>query len=229
MTSKPTIQRKLLALSGVVPLALFVLVHVVTTATGLAGGARFDRVFAHRTWMTVALVLLVLVPLAFHAAYGGYLAIARSQELSLPSWLPRLRRTAALTTLVFLVAHVIELPGRVWTGGIASGSLFDVVSAHLSSTWHGLPLVALFYLIGTAATLTHMALAIRGYLPSVGYVLDARAQRALAWGLAGVGALLFLLAGDTIVFFATGSRLLGPSPAAFVPEGPPPVPCSPKP
>jgi succinate dehydrogenase / fumarate reductase cytochrome b subunit len=229
MSPKATIQRRLFALSGIVPLVAFVLVHLVTTATGLAGAARFDRVFAHRTWTTVAVVVLVMAPLAYHAAYGTYLAIARPGETTLPSWKPGLRRAAALGTLVFVTAHVVELPAGVWTGRIASGSLYDVVSAHLSTTWHGVPAMALLYLLGVAATLTHVALAVWTYLPSAGFVLDERARKAISWGLVSVSTLLFVLAGDTIVFFATGSRLLGPSPPAFVPEGPPPAACSPAP
>jgi hypothetical protein len=37
---------------------------------------------------------------------------------------------------------------------------------------------------------------------------------------------LFLLASNTIVYFATGTRLFGRAPA-FVPDGPPPAPCLP--
>ncbi len=221
MVTQATTQRKLFALSGIAPLGAFVAVHIVTTSSGLGGEERFERVFAHRAWMTAAVVVLVVLPLAFHAAYGGYLAIVRPGAANLPSWLPRLRRTAALGTLVFVLAHVVEIPGRVWTGAIASSGTFSVLSAHLSSTWHGVPFVALGYLAGVAATLTHFALAIWAYLPATGFVLAAGARKALAGALVVGGTLLFLIASDTIVFFATGSRLLGPSPPTFVPDGPP--------
>jgi succinate dehydrogenase / fumarate reductase cytochrome b subunit len=224
---KVTIQRKWFALSGVVPLGAFLVVHLVMTASGLAGGARFGRVFAHRAWVTAAIALLVLVPLAFHAGYGAYLAAARGGDASLPSWRPRLRRAAALGTLAFVVAHLVELPGPVWTGGIEEGALFDRVGAHLSSTWHGVPFVAVLYLAGVAATLAHFGLELWVFFPAMGITLAAGGQKALAWGIAATASLLFLLAGDTIVYFATGARLLAPSPAPFVPEGPPPVACSP--
>jgi succinate dehydrogenase / fumarate reductase cytochrome b subunit len=224
---KATIQRKLFALSGVVPLGAFVAAHIVTTATGLGGQARFERTFTHRAWTTAALFLLVLLPLAFHAGYGAYAAVALRPEASLPRWQPALRRVAAIGTLVFVVAHVIELPGRVWTGSLGTGSLFDVVSGHLSSTWHGVPLVAVLYLAGIAATLTHFALELWVFFPAMGIGLADGARRALGWGLVAAGSLLFVGAGNTVVFFATGQRLLGPRPPAFVPDGPPPAPCSP--
>ena len=114
----------------------------------------------------------------------------------------------------------------MWTGSIGTGSLFDVVSAHLSSTWHGLPLVALGYIAGVAATIVHIELALWAALPAMGIVLLERARRILLVSLVGGGVLLFALAGDTIVFFATGSRLFWTSPPVFVPDGPPPIPCA---
>jgi succinate dehydrogenase / fumarate reductase cytochrome b subunit len=179
--------------------------------------------------MTFAIEVLVLAPLAFHGVYGASLAIARPGSTNLPTWLPRLRRTASLATLVFVAAHVVELPLRVWTGAIESGSLFDLLSAHLSAPWHGIPVVALAYLAGVAATVTHFGLSLWAFFPAMGIVLLDGARTVLLWSLIGGGTLLFAVAGDTIVFFATGSRLLWSSPPAFVPDGPPAVPCTPSP
>jgi succinate dehydrogenase/fumarate reductase cytochrome b subunit len=218
---KATIQRKAFASSGIVPLGVFVAVHLLTTASALAGGPRFSEVFLHHTWMTVAIAVLVLVPLGFHGVYGAYRAVARRNEANLPSWRPRIRRVAALGTLAFVAFHLIEVPAPVWSGGMGEGALFDVLSAHLSSTWHGVPFVAIVYLAGVAATLTHLALELWVYFPATGIVLAAGAQRALAWALVAGASLLFLVAGNTIVFFATGAHLLGPSSAPFVPAGPP--------
>jgi succinate dehydrogenase/fumarate reductase cytochrome b subunit len=226
MTSKATTVRKLFAACGLVPLAAFVAVHVVTTSTGIGGPQRFERVFSHRAWMTAAIVVLVVLPLAFHSLYGAFLAIARPREAHLPGWLPRLRRTTALVTLAFVIGHVAEVPGRVWIGSIDDGSLFDVLSRDLSSTWHGVPFVALGYLVGTAATLAHFGLALWAYLPATGFVLATGVRRALGWALVVGGTLLFVGASDTILFFATGSRLFGPSPPAFVPDGPPRPACA---
>jgi succinate dehydrogenase / fumarate reductase cytochrome b subunit len=202
-------------------------VHILTTATGVAGQARFERTFAQRTWVTAAIVVLVLIPLAFHAAYGAYLAALRRDDRSLPTWRPKLRRTAAVGTLVFVAAHVVELPAHLWTGRIGTGALFDVVGAHLSSTWHGVPAVAVFYLAGVAATLAHFALELWVFVPASGVVLAEGARKVFAWGLVVGASVLFLVAGNTIVFFATGAPVFGPSAPVFVPEGPPPVPCSP--
>jgi succinate dehydrogenase / fumarate reductase cytochrome b subunit len=227
MTQATTL-RKLFALSGIVPLGAFVAVHLVTTASALGGQARFERVFAARGWVTATVLVLVVLPLAFHAFYGAYLAATKPEEAALPSWLPRLRRTASFATLAFVVGHVIEVPARMWAGSFDAGALFTLMTAHLSSTWHSIPVVAVAYLVGVAATLAHFGLGLWAYLPASGVAMADGARRALGWTLVVGGTLLFLVAANTVVFFATGSRIVGPSAPAFVPEGPP-VPACPKP
>jgi hypothetical protein len=223
---KAITHRRLFALSGIVPLGVFVAVHLLAAATGVGGEARFTRTFSHGVGTTVAIVLFVLVPLAFHATYGVAFAARAPRERPLPTWRPGLRRAAAWGTFAFVVVHGIELPLRVWTGRVAEGSLFDLVSAHLSSTWHGVPLVALLYLLGVAATLAHLALELWAFFPAAGVVLAHGGRRALAWSLVGGATALFLVAANTVVFFATGARLVGSGPPAFVPDGPPAPPCS---
>jgi succinate dehydrogenase/fumarate reductase cytochrome b subunit len=219
--------RRLFTLSGVVPLGVFVPLHLLTTATAIQGGARFDRTFARSPATTIALVVLVVLPLAFHGGYGAWLAVTRPRAANLPGWLPRLRPAASLLTLAFLVGHMFELPARRWTGALGAGSLFDVLTAHLSSTWHGVPLVALAYLVGVAATIVHFSIALWALVPSYGIVLSERGRAALAWGLGGGAVLLFVLASNTIVYFATGTRLIGGAPEPGLPDGPQAVPCAP--
>jgi succinate dehydrogenase / fumarate reductase cytochrome b subunit len=220
--------RRLFTLAGVLPLGVFVPAHLLTTATATQGGARFDRTFAHSTGTTGVLLLVVVLPLAFHAAYGAWLALARPAAANLPSWLPRIRSGASLATLVFVVGHLLELPLRTYAGALRVSSLEDTVAAHLSSTWHGVPLIALGYLIGVAATIAHFSLSIWALVPSYGLVLTERGRATLAWGL-GAGAIgLFLVGANTIVYLATGTRVFGPTPDVAAPDGPPAPACSPK-
>lgn len=200
--------------------------HLLTTATAVLGASRFDRTFARSPITTVLLFLFVVVPLGFHAGYGGWLAIMRPRAAALPGWMPRLRMTASLTTLAFLLAHFIELPLRGYTGSVRSESLYDLVSAHLSSTWHGIPVVALGYLAGVAATIVHFSFSLWALVPGYGLILSVRGRAYLAGGLAAGAVALFLTASNTIVYLATGSRLLGSIQAPGLPDGPPRPACS---
>jgi hypothetical protein len=102
-----------------------------------------------------------------------------------------------------------------WRGELAPADFYPALCADLSSTHGGVPLVALAYLAGIAATVFHLANGLWGFCVSWGITVGKRAQRvsATVFGIAGV--VLFLLGGNTAIYFATGSRF-----AAFgVPEG----------
>ncbi len=217
--------RKLFAFFGIVPLGAFVFVHVIATSTAMSGAARFDRVFARTPILTSFTMLLVMAPLLAHAAWGLF-AMREPRSLTLPRWLPGLRRWSAIVLLVFLVAHVIELPLRGWTGALPSNAMYDVMTAHLSSTWHALPMVALGYLLGTAATLFHLGTALWASFRTSGVLVADRTSALIKWGIVATSAVLFVIGASTIVYLATGTRLLYPSPV-FAPDGPPSS-CSPK-
>jgi len=206
--------RRVLAFTGVAPLAAFVVVHAITTATAVYGSARFARIFASSTrLMTAATVLFVLLPLAFHAVYGTYIALSKDARIGAPRFVPRLRRAAALVTLLFLAYHLFDVPLRVWSLRIEPGYLHDLLAAQLSSTVLGFPLRAVVYLVGIAATAFHLATSLWTFCNTWGLTITLRAQRRAAWGFGAIGVLVFVLGGNTVLYFATGSRVLGPHPS----------------
>jgi succinate dehydrogenase / fumarate reductase cytochrome b subunit len=218
---------RLLALLGLVPLGAFVVVHLVTTATALSGAPRFDHVFARSTALTTATLLVVMLPLLAHAAWGIWVMTKTAHPVELPGWRPRLRRGAAMVTLLFIAGHVVELSLPRWMGRLPGTALYEVTEAHLSSTWHSLPLVALAYLAGTAATLFHLGSSAWATFRGSRLLLSERTGAGLKWGVVFGVAALMVLATNTIVYMATGSRLIGREPA-YVPDGPPPATCTPK-
>jgi succinate dehydrogenase / fumarate reductase cytochrome b subunit len=218
---------RLLALLGLVPLGAFVAVHLVTTATAVSGAARFDHVFARGRALTTATLLVVMVPLLAHATWGIWVMTRTAHPVALPGWRPRLRRWAAVVTLLFIAGHVAELSLPRWMGRLPASALYEVTEAHLSSTWHSLPLVALAYLAGTAATLFHLGTSGWATFRGSRVVLSERTEAGLKWAVVLGVAGLMVLATNTIVYMATGSRLVGREPT-FVPDGPPPAACTPK-
>jgi succinate dehydrogenase/fumarate reductase cytochrome b subunit len=218
--------RKLLAFFGVVPLSAFVVVHIVVTSTAMSGAARFDRVFARTPTLVSLTIVAVMLPILAHAAWAAWVAVRQPRAMELSAWLPHLRRGSAVVLLLFLVGHILELPLRGWTGALRSDALLDVMTAHMSSTWHSVPLVALAYLVGVAATLFHMGSGLWARFRTSGMIVAGRTQALLKWGLIATSLALFVVAGSTIVYLATGTRLLYSTPV-FVPDGPK-ASCSPK-
>ncbi len=125
---------------------IFVAVHiaVIDRDRAIAGGARrFSIGVSRRDWTTVAARhLRRRAARAFTAATASTLT-ARTPGLRnrmLPDLAPAPSpRSFARDARVRPRSRGRACRRKSWTGGaLRKGSLFDVVSAHLSSTWHGL-------------------------------------------------------------------------------------------
>jgi succinate dehydrogenase / fumarate reductase, cytochrome b subunit len=201
--NKAFVLRKLHSLSGVVPFGVFLIEHLWTNAHALRG----DRSFAAGVADIQSLPALpfielfgILLPLAFHSVYS----VARpldSREATKP-----LQHLTGLVALAFVLFHVWELRGQQLFYGLAADSFYDVLAAHLSSTTAGLPLYALAYLAGLAATVFELANGMSGFTLSWGIVTTERARARAGWACGALGVVLFGLGASTVITFATGSR-----------------------
>jgi succinate dehydrogenase / fumarate reductase cytochrome b subunit len=87
--------------------------------------------------------------------------------------------------------------------------LFQQLCASMSSTSHwGVPVAAMFYLLGIAACTFHLANGLYGVCFSWGVTTSERATRLAAGAFGVFGIVLFALGANTIIYFATGSRLV---------------------
>ena len=211
-----SLARRLFTLSGVVPLGAFLVLHAIANATALRGEAAFLRAASSGERVPGLLaveVLLVYVPLLFHAAFGAWLVATRT-PLAEPSPYPGRWRLAVRATgvagAVFLFFHLPELRFRAPGARPSGGLLLTWLTADLSSTFHGWPLVAVGYLFGSACTTFHFAAGTWGaFAASRLGASEARVRRGSAWGAAIAGFALWLAFADTVVLHATGARLFG--------------------
>lgn len=219
--------RKAHSLSGIVPLGVFMVMHLWTNASALGGRASFEHAVDRLQRLPARPVLEVggiLLPLAFHALYGIKLAIdAKPNTLAYPhgrNWLYALQRVTGVLTLLFLCAHLWEFRVQKWLFGLTSTSFYDTLQAHLSATTWGVQLYALAYVVGLASAVFHFGNGIVGFCLSWGLVVSRRAQRIAAWGAAALSVALFVLGFSTVVFFSTGTRLLPAGHSAVEPPCP---------
>lgn len=216
------ILRKLHSLSGVVPLGVFVVLHLTTQAQALWGQARYDEAVGDLQkvpYLAIVEVALVLLPLAFHALYGIVLSFeSRPNVGTYPysrNWMYLAQRVSGIAAFAFVVWHVPPYWLDKWRGELAPADFYPALCADLSSAHGGVPITALAYLLGIAATIFHFANGLWGFGVSWGITVSRRAQRFSATVFGIVGVLLFLLGGNTAIYFATGSRF-----AVFgIPEG----------
>lgn len=213
---RASLARRLHALSGVVPLGIFLVVHLVANASAMSGSEAYARI-ARPIAFPIALVA-IYAPLAFHALYGTWMVIKRERPL-VPHPNERillLQRIASFVLLAFLAFHVWTL--RLWRvrTGADPLTLYTRLTEHLSWTWGGIPVVSVVYVFGLAAAAFHLAYGIWTFTRPTA----RRTTLALSWA----GVLLFLLGTGTVICATTGSRFL---PALS--SGPTPPPCPPPP
>jgi succinate dehydrogenase / fumarate reductase, cytochrome b subunit len=206
--------RRLLTLTGVVPLGVFLIEHLLANASAMAGAARFDVVVgaAARSPLTTAIELcLVVLPLLVHAAIGVSLIVRPDPEAHTygSDRLYKLQRFTGVVMALFVIGHLLELRVRRWLYGLAVASIHTRLSEDLSTTWNGIPWVALAYVVGVGAATFHFVNGAWAYLASRG----PRPPRSTTYGLVLLGSALFLVGTATAVSVATGSRLL-PGPEA---------------
>lgn len=202
---------KLFSLSGVVPLGAFLILHLWTAAALLSSHAVYDRqvsLLHGGPVLAVLEVLLVLVPLLFHAGYGMGLALgARPEKHAYDSNLMLiLERISGVIVLVFVAVHLWETRVQTWTGHLLVGSYSTKLVERLSSLSGGIPWVALGYLVGIAATVFHLVNGMTSFCVTWELTRTPAAQRRARRIFRGIGVLLFATAAGTVVELATGAR-----------------------
>jgi succinate dehydrogenase / fumarate reductase cytochrome b subunit len=219
--SGPQLARRLLSLTGIFPLGAFLLVHLVVNARALRGEAAFTRAAgALERFPAIALVeaALVFVPLLVHGGVGLWLVATRA-PLAASTPYPRpvavAMRATGVLALAFLAMHLPELRLRALGPAPGAGELLTLLSADLSSTWHGVPWRGIGYLLGTGVVTFHFVAGLWGAFARSRRGTLASARRVAAWAAAALGATMWLLFVDVVVLHATGARLFGsPAPDA---------------
>lgn len=205
------------SLLGAVPLAGYLLLHLLGQVLALRGSAlhRAFQALLDRSAFVSSLELgLIYLPLCAHAGLGLWKVTrtppgAHGTAVSDRAWPGAagrlLQRLSALVLLLFLVFHVWQFEGRLWLGELRRADLLPELCASLSSTaFGGVPLVAIGYLLGVAAAAVHAAQGLYHACSSWGWVMPERRERlGRACWLGGV--VLFAAGALLIVQLATGS------------------------
>lgn len=205
--------RRLFSLSGVVPLGVFVVIYLWTTANAMRGREAFDTAMAGWTEHPFAWMLPVFgfwLPLAYHGGYGMKVLLAsRPNVVKYPqarNTMYLLQRVSALVLLVFVAAHTWRFGFGV--AAAPSADHFGKLCGDLSRTHLGLPFVAAGYLVGLAALVFHLSNGLYGFCRTWGIVVNPRAGNRLAGWFGVLGIVLYVVSASTVVYFATGASLM---------------------
>lgn len=206
---------RLFSLTGVFPVGVFLVVHLWSRASALRGREHFDSAVTspeHTPYLLFFEVVFVLLPLLFHALYGIGLTFGGRWNVGRyghsRNWMYVLQRVTGLIAFAFIAYHFYEFRLQILLGKMVPGDIFPKLCASMSATiTGGVPLRAILYLVGIGACVFHLANGLWGFCVTWGITVSRKSQRVAATAFGFVGILLFFLGANTLVYFATGSKL----------------------
>jgi succinate dehydrogenase / fumarate reductase cytochrome b subunit len=205
--------RRLHSLTGIVPVGAFLVVHLWTNSKAMLGPASFGHAVEeinHIPFLVVVETLGIFLPLAFHAIYGVVLAFQARPNVGAygysRNWMYTLQRVTGIIAFVFIVIHLKDFRVAKALGVMRYEGFFFELSNMLAVRWR-----ALLYLLGTSAAVFHFANGLRTFLWAWGVTVSERSQRFATYASAALGAALWFLGANTILFFATGGSMLFPA------------------
>lgn len=215
--SRTFVLRKLHQLSGIFPLAFFLLEHFYTNSKALTGAADFNN--AVKDLQSIPYIIFVetggiFIPLIYHAVYGLVItAEARPNNLAYPyprNWFYLIQRITGVVLFFFIAFHVLNFRFGLMPGlnriAVASRPdlAFDIVAREF-----GMWPVFIVYMIGITATVWHLANGIWLFLVDWGITIGDRAQRLTGYACIAFGAVLLFVGVNAAVAFIHKGGLLG--------------------
>ncbi|OUM85707.1 MAG: succinate dehydrogenase [Bacillus thermozeamaize] len=167
--------RKIHSLFGVLPVGIFLIMHLTTNYQATKGAEAYNQAAAMLESLPFLIVLevgLIFLPLLFHAIYGLYVMYQASVNLknfgTFRNWMFVLQRVTGILTLIFVAWHVWET--RLMRP--AEPDFYQMMAGILSN-----PAMYWFYVVGVVAAVFHFANGMWSFLVSWGITVGPRAQQ----------------------------------------------------
>ncbi len=211
--------RRLHSLLGLVPIGVFVCVHLLANATILAPGppgAEFqkgiERIHALGPLLVPVEIVFIFLPLGLHAILGVAIGLTGKSNTQAYPYGPNVRyflqRITAYIALVFILYHVWQMH---WLGASVGGGTFELygedgsatgaatTAAAIQASWW----IAPFYVIGVLACVFHLANGVWTSLITWGITIRARTQKVSGYVCAVLGVLLAIAGVGAVSGFRT--------------------------
>lgn len=194
--------RRIHSLSGIVPVGVFLCVHMLLNGSIIAGEEAFQNAvnlihsFDKVGILKLVEVAFIFIPIAFHVIVGLLIWLTGQTNVVAHPYGGNVRytlqRVTALVTIVFILGHLWHMH---WLGAwLPYGAQFDPHAASssavaaMSGWWLG-PV----YTIGLLCAVFHFANGIWTFLIVWGITIGPRAQTGAGYACAAVGIVLGLL------------------------------------
>jgi len=154
---------RLFSLAGLVPVGAFLVVHLLTNASVLAGAGTFqsrvDMIHSLGPLLVPIEWAFIFLPMLFHAAVGFVIIANGLPNVGSYPYVGNVRytmqRATGMIAFAFIIWHIVQLH---WMGKPLGGGQFDphrAASSAAAALQH--PLVAILYAVGVLSTVFHFA------------------------------------------------------------------------
>lgn len=189
--------RKLHVITGLLPVGIFLLVHLTINSYALISPEMYNQRAAFMKelpFLSFLEVFLIFGPILYHGLFGLWVVyIAKNNVLKFSysrNWAFYLQRITAIITFVFLVYHVL-------TTRFANVVInYDLMSNILAS-----PLMLAFYIVGIVAAMYHFANGLWAFFIDLGITVGPHAQRMSAIASSVVFIVLSILSVQILLAF----------------------------
>lgn len=194
------INRRLHSLLGVIPVGLFLTMHLVVNHFATQGpeaynnGTHFMESLPFKIFLEIFVIYL---PLLYHAIYGIYVAFTAKNNVSrfglFRNWMFVLQRATGVITLIFVAWHMWET--RI-AAALGTAVNFDMMANIVSN-----PVMLWFYIIGIVSAVFHFANGLWGFFVSWGITVSPRSQKVSTYITMGIFVILSIIGVRAILAF----------------------------
>ncbi|MFQ3542569.1 succinate dehydrogenase cytochrome b558 subunit [Halobacillus rhizosphaerae] len=198
------VNRRLHSLLGVVPIGIFLLVHLTVNYFAIRGPESFNSAsefMESLPYLFIMEVFVIYLPLLFHAIYGVYIAFTAKSNLSnfgyFRNWMFMIQRVTGIITLIFIAWHV-------WETRIAITFGWAELNYQLMEDILTEPFFFWFYIVGVISTTFHFANGLWSFFVSWGITVSPRSQLIMTYASIIVFVAISYVGVRTLIQFAFG-------------------------
>ncbi|MDT3700013.1 MAG: succinate dehydrogenase [Thermincola sp.] len=171
--------RKIHSLSGIIPIGLFLIEHLITNSFALSGAGVYNEkiaIFQEIPFLVGVEIIFIAIPLLFHSLLGLYFVyLAENNVLEYKyfrNYMFYLQRITAIIAFIFIAYHAYTVRiGRAFAGTEIS---YEFMNNILSQ-----PLFFALYFIGLLAAVLHFTNGIYTLAISWGITIGPSSQKKL--------------------------------------------------
>jgi len=200
---------RLHSLSGLLPVGMYMVVHLLTNASVLGGASSFQKNvdMIHSLGPALPLVewTFIFLPILFHAIVGVMIIRSGRSNSSRYAYSSNIRytlqRATAWIALIFIMWHVFHMHGwfhnKLWHDNVVEplgGQNFNWQQATSSlAAAMASPVVKIAYLVGVVSCIYHFANGLWTMGITWGVWQSAAAQKRANWVCGGIGVFVMLV------------------------------------